>query len=221
MVDPASLLGFVPDGLGTLDPTARKIVTAARICFTDSGFADTTMQRIADAAGVGVATVYRRFGHKQQLVRLAIMDEALRVATLLAEVADHTTSPEDTIVEVFTTFVHAASAPKLLTRSIRESPAAGELSAFLTNEAAIAVARMLVTAHLDRWQTSGELSADLDTAVLGEMIARLMMSLVETPESVIPVQNVDRARDFARSYLVPLVQTWRTQPFTARRPAPG
>ncbi len=50
MVDPAMLLGLLPDGLATLDPTARTIVTAARTCFTERGFSNTTMQDIADAA---------------------------------------------------------------------------------------------------------------------------------------------------------------------------
>ena len=212
MPDTAGLLGSMVNGLGALDPTSRKIVSAARTCFTENGFADTTMQRIADTAGVGVATAYRRFGHKQQLVRLAIMDEALRLTTLLAEVARHTTGPEDTIIEVFAAFVHEASAPELLTRSIRESPAAGELTDFLTNDNAIAVSRTLVMSHLKPWQTSGQLPADLDIAIVAEMIARLMMSLIETPVSVIPLQDTGKAREFARTYLVPLLQTWRIEP---------
>ncbi|MDR7172604.1 AcrR family transcriptional regulator [Nocardia kruczakiae] len=212
MTDPARLAGLIPGGLDTLDPTARKIVTAARMCFTDNGFAETTMQRIAETAGVGVATVYRRFGHKQHLVRLAILDEALRLTTLLAEVADHATGPEEATTEVFAAFVHEASAPKLLTRSIRESPAAGELTDFLTDDTAIGVSRTLVTNHLRRWQDTGQLAADLDLAIVGEMIARLMMSLIETPASVIPLQDTAKARDFARTYLVPLLQTWRVAP---------
>lgn len=87
MVDPAMLLGLLPDGLATLDPTARTIVTAARTCFTERGFSNTTMQDIADAAGVGVATVYRRFRHKRNLVRLTIIDESVRLSTLISDVA--------------------------------------------------------------------------------------------------------------------------------------
>ncbi|WP_019930783.1 TetR/AcrR family transcriptional regulator [Nocardia sp. BMG111209] len=212
MPDTTSELGSIFDWRDALDPTARRIVTAARICFTENGFADTTMQRVADNAGVGVATVYRRFGHKQQLVRLAIMDESLRVATLLAEVAEHATSPQDSIVEVFAAFVHEASAPKLLTRSIRESPAAGELTDFLTDETAIEVSRTLVVGHLHRWRVAGRLPAELDLAIVGEMIARLIMSLIETPKSVIPLQDPDLAREFARTYLVPLLQLDRVEP---------
>lgn len=95
MSDPAMLLGALPDSLASLDPTARTIVTAARTCFTERGFSNTTMQDIADTAGVGVATVYRRFRHKRNLVRLTIMDESLRLSTLVSEVAGRAGSPEE------------------------------------------------------------------------------------------------------------------------------
>ncbi|AOS92336.1 TetR/AcrR family transcriptional regulator [Mycobacterium intracellulare] len=204
MADPAMLLGALPDGLASLDPTARTIVTAARTCFTERGFSNTTMQDIAEGAGVGVATVYRRFRHKRNLVRLTIMDESLRLSTLISEVAGRAGSPEEGIAEVFAAFVHEASAPKLLTRSIRESPAAGELSAYLTDEHLIAMTRGYIATWLRRWQERGELAADLDTEIVGEMIGRLIISLIKTPESVIPIYNPNEARDFARRYLVPL-----------------
>lgn len=196
--------GLLPDGLGALDPTARTIVTAARTCFTERGFQNTTMQDIADAAGVGVATVYRRFGHKRNLVRLTIIDESLRLGTLASDVAGRAATPEEGIAEVFAAFVHEASAPKLLTRSIRESPAAAELSAYLSDENLIAMARNHIATWLRRWQEHGELAADLDTEIVGEMIGRLIISLIKTPKSVIPIYNLDKARDFARRYLVPL-----------------
>ena len=37
------------------------------------------------------------------------------------------------------------------------------------------------------------------------MIGRLIISLIKTPKSVIPIYNLNQARDFARRYLVPLV----------------
>ncbi|MEB4209991.1 TetR/AcrR family transcriptional regulator [Mycobacterium sp. 94-17] len=199
------LVGAVPDGLAALDPTARTIVTAARTCFTERGFQNTTMQDIADTAGVGVATVYRRFRRKRNLVRLTIMDESLRLSTLVSEVAGRATTPQEAIAEVFAAFVHQASAPKLLTRSIRESAAAGELSAYLTDENLIVMTRGYIATWLRRRQERGELSDDLDTEVVGEMIGRLIISLIETPKSAIPIYDLNGARDFARRYLVPLV----------------
>ncbi|MEW2506231.1 MULTISPECIES: TetR family transcriptional regulator [unclassified Amycolatopsis] len=58
---------------------ARRIVDAAYSVFTAGGVT-VPMEEIAAAAGVGVATLYRRFPHKQDLVRAVLearFDEAI------------------------------------------------------------------------------------------------------------------------------------------------
>lgn len=163
------------------------------------------MQRIAEVAEVGVATVYRKIGHRQNLVRLAIIDEAIRVWNLVYEIVEKSATAEQGIVDVFVAFVHESSSPRLFTRSIRESPEAAELASFLSDGSVIAIARSLIADNLDRWRADGQLPADLDTTIAGEIIARLVMSLIETPESVIPIREPDRAREFAQRYLLPIV----------------
>ncbi|MFW0786504.1 TetR/AcrR family transcriptional regulator [Gordonia sp. CPCC 206044] len=193
---------------GDLDATARKIVTAARITFVERGFADTTMQDIADAAGVGVATVYRRFGHRKTLVRHAIMDESMRMATLMSEIAEQVDGPEELLVETFGAFVHEASAPKLLTRNLRRSDEVAELSAFLSDTAIVGLGRGLVSSGLRVWQDRGRLPTHLDTDVVAEILVRMVLSLIESPDdSTIPIGDPERAREFAETYLVPLLQT--------------
>lgn len=49
-----------------------KILEAARRVFSRNGLWGTTMEQIANEAGVGVATVYRHFGDKEMLVRAFI-----------------------------------------------------------------------------------------------------------------------------------------------------
>ncbi|MTD30631.1 TetR/AcrR family transcriptional regulator [Planomicrobium sp. YIM 101495] len=46
----------------------RKIIEAARICFTEKGLADVQMKEVAQQAGVGVATVFRYFPKKDELI---------------------------------------------------------------------------------------------------------------------------------------------------------
>lgn len=52
--------------------TRRAIVAAALDAFLEHGFAGATMQRIADAAGVVVETIYRTFGGKAALFEAAV-----------------------------------------------------------------------------------------------------------------------------------------------------
>ncbi len=52
--------------------TRRSILGAADELFIDAGYAATTMQAIADQAGVAVQTVYAAFGTKRELLRQLI-----------------------------------------------------------------------------------------------------------------------------------------------------
>jgi TetR/AcrR family transcriptional regulator of autoinduction and epiphytic fitness len=52
--------------------TRRSILEAAGALFVDTGYTATTMQAIADRAGVAVQTVYAVFGNKRELLRQLI-----------------------------------------------------------------------------------------------------------------------------------------------------
>lgn len=52
--------------------TRAAILDAARTLFVDRGFAATTLQAVADEAGVAVQTVYAAFGSKRELLRQVI-----------------------------------------------------------------------------------------------------------------------------------------------------
>jgi AcrR family transcriptional regulator len=52
--------------------TRRAIVDAALVAFLEHGYAGTTMQKIAESAGVVVETIYRTFGGKAGLFKAAV-----------------------------------------------------------------------------------------------------------------------------------------------------
>lgn len=58
--------------LGNLDATAQRILSAALKVLADAGVHGTTTRAIADVAGVNEVTLFRRFGTKAELLRLAI-----------------------------------------------------------------------------------------------------------------------------------------------------
>lgn len=57
---------------GQARETRRSILTAAHDLFVTSGYAATTIQAIAERAGVAVQTVYAAFGSKRELLRQLI-----------------------------------------------------------------------------------------------------------------------------------------------------
>lgn len=50
------------------DETRQRILSAARACFADQGYAATTNRTIADRAGLTAAAVYHHFGKKPELM---------------------------------------------------------------------------------------------------------------------------------------------------------
>lgn len=76
------------------------ITRAAMESFADTGIADTTMDRIAEQAGVARATVFKHFPNKNAIVNAIIehMD-----ADLLLQIGDHVGAPraEDRIIGFF------------------------------------------------------------------------------------------------------------------------
>jgi AcrR family transcriptional regulator len=77
-----------------LTDVRTRILQAARKVFGKHGFSNCTMEQIADEAGVGVATVYRHFGDKDNLVWTFIDEMSPRTIAqnLLLEVSDDITS---------------------------------------------------------------------------------------------------------------------------------
>ena len=64
-----------------------RILQAARVTFGKHGLARTTMQQIAEEAGLGVATLYRHFGDRDSLIRAFMQEYTPRRA--FREVAQH------------------------------------------------------------------------------------------------------------------------------------
>lgn len=190
--------------LQQLDARSRTIVDAARECFAAYGFEETTMVRIAEVAGVGVATVYRRFGTKSAIVRYALMAESQRLAMIVADAMHRSAGPVGALADMFAAFVGEATAPKLLTRSLRRSGAAGQLTDFLGDDEVIQQGRGLVAQFLVYWQDRGELGS-FDPDVVAELFVRLTVSFISNPRGVLPLGDTDAARDFARRYLAPLM----------------
>ena len=78
--------------------TRREIVRAARRLFARRGFAGTSVQQIAEEAGVAVQTIYSSVGSKSALVLALtdLIDEEAGIPGLNAEVA-HDTDPRQLI----------------------------------------------------------------------------------------------------------------------------
>jgi AcrR family transcriptional regulator len=145
----------------------RAILAAALELMAEHGVRDLRMEDVADRAGVGKATIYRRHRSKDELVTAA-------VAALVTEIAvpDTGSTRDDLLglmhaaVEVYGGSVEAGVMPGLVDAMSRDARLARAVRAgFLAGR------RAAVRAVLERGVERGDLRADLDLELALDVLA--------------------------------------------------
>ena len=191
-----------------MDQATVRIIDAAYQALTEGGVRRTTMNQIADAAGLGVATVYRRFPQKVQLVRAVLLREAARAVEAVDAAMVEAATVEEQAAAGFTAFAHAIAERPLLIRLLRgdgehdgEAVAPGELV-----DQVMVMARDYIAGWIRDLQAEGR-HHGVDADIVAEIYARLALSLVLAPDGRIPMHDDAATRAFATTYLVPLLGT--------------
>lgn len=182
-----------------------RILDGALAAFLEFGIRRTSMGEVAKRSKLSPATLYRRFAQKNDLVRAVAIREAQRFIEEVDARIDPAASAEDQVVEGFVGFTLGVRNNRLLTRLLVTEP---EFTLpLLTTDAGpfLALGRDYLAGITRRLQAEGKLQA-YDPEPVAEMLARLALSLVLTPDGVIPVDDVRAARAFAREYITALVR---------------
>jgi len=86
-----------------MDPKNRLIIEAAIEKFSEKGFTKTTMQEIAESAGVGKGTIYRFFESKEEMVSALVEDAIAEVTSRIKSAIAEITEPVEqlkTVIDV-------------------------------------------------------------------------------------------------------------------------
>ncbi|MEU4314566.1 helix-turn-helix domain-containing protein [Nocardia sp. NPDC024068] len=189
----------IADGIDT------RILDAARTQFEEIGVKKTTIGDIARRASVDRATIYRRIGSRDDLVRAVTARE---VGDLLAELQSIPARHEDlgaVVADLFVTVITRWRTHRLVNRVMTLEP--GRLLPQITTEggAFFTMAITTTTALLDTALRQRRLPeiADLTTRV--EIAARLVHSLILQPAGTLDLDSETQLAAFARTRIVPLV----------------
>jgi len=202
---PPSILQTALDAatpLAPADATTERILAAALAQFEDFGIRRTTMEDVARRARVSRITIYRRFAQKERLVEAVILGEAHRFFAELEAAVVGLDSVEERIVEGFARTLETAREQRLLNRLLRTEPEL--LLPHLTTEGGPVLAAG--TAFLEkqmRIARSGVPKRDM--RAVAELVARLVLSFLLTPESSLALDSPAEARRFARRWVAPLM----------------
>lgn len=167
------------------------------------------MGEIAVKAGVSRASLYRYFASKDELIRAYTLREIDQI--FAACDARGNDDFEQRSAELIASSIVG----------LRDHPVFSEVFALnddgimrstLTSGDAVSHARELVLKRFNSAVREGEIEiGQFESIVVGELIARLVVSLASAPETVVRLETQADAREFAERYVVPLIGALATE----------
>ena len=192
------------------DETAARILGAAVEQAEDFGLRRFTMDGVARRVGVSRVTIYRYFPKKDQLVTALIMRELRRFLTRLDQVIEAEATSEAKLVQGVLFCLRYLREHGLLNRLLRTEPEL--ILPYLTTKAGtvIAAARDWIAGLIKAEVAHGRIALpDQDIEVLAELLVRIVISLVLTTESVLPLDSAEGQRRLVELYLQPSITALR------------
>lgn len=189
--------------------TRGKVLKAAEKVFERRGLAGATMQEVAEAAGVGRATLYRHFGSMKDVLSALVLSEANE---LFAIIDTQIEGGEDTSVLLERTLPTVAEfllGHRLLQKVFRKEPELVLPYLTIHSQGLLVAAVEFMTPHIERTVKARNLK--VDPRIAAEWAARIILSLLTTPSVVADLRDPKHLR----SYLAPILDSFADQ--TQRR----
>jgi AcrR family transcriptional regulator len=190
----------VPD-----DATSERILDAALELCAESGVRHLTMDDVAERAGVGRMTVYRRFGSRERLEEVLAVREARRCLAELDSTVDPGAPVPDQIAQGMLTTLRLIREHPLLERMSRVEPAAALAALREEGTSVFAMSRAFIATRIREGQKAGTVDKKIDPEQAGEVLARIGFSFLLIPESALPLQDDEKMRELGRTLIAPIL----------------
>lgn len=185
------------------DPVSDRILAAAADLVGRQGHQQTTMAEIAQKAGVGRATVFRRFASKQEIIDRALVRELRLLALVLQDSAANADTAAAALIDCFVLSMRAMRRRPLLRRLAQVEP-----------EKLIAFARLRRPPVLELWRSMHRSIVEsfdmphvdpLQCNALADVLIHLTLGYSLVPESSIDLKDDEKLRRLAASVIVPIL----------------
>jgi AcrR family transcriptional regulator len=191
-----------------LEGSPERILDAALGDISDNGLRRFTVDRLAKRVGLSRVTIYRHFPGKEGIVEAVLLREMRAFMTQVGEVVGRYDRLDDRVVEGVVFALTWLRQHALLQRLLRNEPEL--ILPLLTTHGSpvIELGRDFITGFA-RSKTEEQIRLDSEQLnMLGEMLTRMVISLVLTPESTVPLATEPEIRVFAEGYLRPMIATF-------------
>ena len=184
--------------------TAReRYLGAAEACYARFGLAKTTVEDVAQAAGVSRATVYREFRNRDELLLAVVEREAGRVA-LEAEL--HLRRFDDVgswIVEGMLFCLSEIPRRPVLAMLLAPEDVGRTSRLVLTSEQLLVIGADMLRPLFEPAHRAGLLRKSVELEALMEWVLRVLMSYLTVPSHL--ARNEDEMRHLLREMILPAV----------------
>lgn len=186
------------------DKSDIKILEAARALYAEFGLRRTTMDDVAKRAGVGRATLYRRFSEKEQLFKAVLLRDLQRDLFLIEKEIEQVNSALDGVLQAFIKSTQLLDGNDLIRRLLVTEPE--QVLPYLTTdfETILSFSRGYLSGQIERGQRRGEVRQGNPDA-LAEMILRLLQSFLLTPDGALNPSDETNMAQFVEQFLRPLL----------------
>jgi len=184
-------------------PGRERVLDATESCLERFGLGKTTIEDVAQAAGVSRATIYRQFGSRDALLLAAAAREAERVASL-AEL--HLRRFDDVgswLVEGILFCLHEIPKRPLLGQFLHPQEFGAASRLVLTSDHMLAIGSEILRPIFEPARREGLLQEDVELDSLIEWVLRILMSYLAVPGP--PTRSEEDLRRILQTMLLPAV----------------
>ncbi|TDC57121.1 TetR/AcrR family transcriptional regulator [Actinomadura sp. KC345] len=199
-----------------MDETRARILDAAYEQFSRMGLQRSTMEDVARRAGISRITVYRRFATKDAVIEHVVRREFRRYFDrFLVEIKQAETAA-DRVVLGFVSSLRAIRRNPLIGGLMETEPDLVVPSMIGDGGRTLATVGRFVAGQLRQEQRAGNVSDDLDTDFVAEMMVRISASFLAIPSHLIDLDDDEQLAAVAQRFLVPMLEpgTPRIDPVT-------
>jgi len=187
------------------DEGVEEILDAALDVFSKIGIRRATVDEIAQRAGLGRVTIYRRVGGKSEIVTAVLIRESQKLFEAVRAAAARTDNFPDRVVHSFATTIQTVRTNAVWNRLLDIEP--DTVLPRLTLEGTPLLAgAVAATAEVLR---GPDVAAVPEPALLAraEILVRITHSILLTPTVLAPLETYEQIEQFARQNLLPIAST--------------